>query len=42
LIPNFELESIIFSHAERIEVLSPESLRQRIKNRVLKLNEKYF
>lgn len=41
LIPNFELEAIILSHAERIEVLGPESLRQRIKNRVLKLNEKY-
>lgn len=41
LIPNFELESIIFSHGERIEVLSPELLRQRIKNRVIKLNEKY-
>jgi predicted DNA-binding transcriptional regulator YafY len=42
LIPNFELESVLFSHAERIEVLSPDSLRQRIKDRLVKLNEKYF
>ena len=42
LIPNFELESIIFSHGEKIEVLEPESLRQRIKNRIIRLNEKYI
>ncbi len=42
LIPNYELEALIFSHADRIEVLQPESLRQRIKCRILKLNEKYI
>lgn len=42
LIPNFELESLLFSHVERIEVLKPESLRQRIKDRLIKLNEIYF
>lgn len=42
LIPNFELESVLFSHADRIEVLSPDSLRQRIKDRLAKLNQKYF
>jgi predicted DNA-binding transcriptional regulator YafY len=39
--PNFELEALIFSHAEKIEVLSPESLRERIKYRIKKLNQKY-
>jgi predicted DNA-binding transcriptional regulator YafY len=42
LIPNFELESILFSHGETIEVLGPDCLRQRIKDRLVKLNEKYF
>jgi len=34
LIPNYELESLILSYGEGIEVVSPESLRERIKNRV--------
>jgi len=34
LIPNYELESLILSYGEGIEVLSPESLRNKIKNRV--------
>jgi predicted DNA-binding transcriptional regulator YafY len=42
LIPNYELESVIFSYAERIQVLCPESLRQRIKERAQRLNEKYY
>lgn len=41
LIPNFELESLIFSHAEKIEVLSPISLRDNIIKRIKKLNKKY-
>lgn len=41
LIPNFELEALIFSHAERIEVLSPEVLRQRVKERIDKMSKKY-
>jgi predicted DNA-binding transcriptional regulator YafY len=41
LIPNFELESIILSHGEKVEVLAPESLRQRLKDRLIRLNEKY-
>ena len=40
-IPNFELEALIFSHAETVEVIAPESLRQRIKDRINKLNQKY-
>jgi predicted DNA-binding transcriptional regulator YafY len=42
LVPNYELEALIFSHADRIEVLQPESLRQRIKDRIINLNEKYI
>ena len=41
LIPNFELEALIFSHVERIEVLSPEVLRQRVKERIDKMIKKY-
>lgn len=41
LIPNYELESLILSHIDRIEVLLPESLRQRIKNKIDLLSEKY-
>lgn len=41
LIPNFELEALIFSHAEKIEVISPENLRQRVKDRIIQLKEKY-
>ncbi len=42
VIPNFELEALIFSHAEKIEVISPEILRQRVKVRIIQLKEKYF
>jgi predicted DNA-binding transcriptional regulator YafY len=42
LIPNFELEALIFSHAEKIEVLCPETLRKRIRARVSLLNENYY
>lgn len=41
VIPNFELEAVIFSHAEKIEVISPEILRQRVKDRIIQLKEKY-
>lgn len=34
LIPNYELESLILSFGDGIEVLSPEALRNKIKNRV--------
>lgn len=34
LIPNYELESLILSHGEGIEILSPEILRNKIKNRI--------
>lgn len=42
LIPNFELEALILSHGERIEVMCPETLRQQIKQRIFNLNEKYI
>jgi predicted DNA-binding transcriptional regulator YafY len=34
LIPNYELESLILSYGEGIEVLSPITLRDKIKNRI--------
>jgi predicted DNA-binding transcriptional regulator YafY len=34
LIPNFELESLILSFGEGIEIISPETLRERVKNRI--------
>ncbi len=34
LIPNYELESLILSFGEGIEVVAPETLRERIKNRI--------
>lgn len=33
LIPNYELESLLLSYGEGIEVISPMSLREKIKNR---------
>lgn len=41
LIPNYELESLILSYGEGIEVMSPETLRERIKNRVQKTLNNY-
>jgi predicted DNA-binding transcriptional regulator YafY len=34
LIPNYELESLILSHGEGVEVISPETLREKIKSRL--------
>ena len=42
LIPNFELESLILSHGEKIEILLPNSLRENIIKRIQKLNKKYI
>lgn len=41
LIPNYELESIILSYGEGIEVIRPQSLRSKIKKRVELLNSVY-
>ena len=41
LIPNYELESLILSHGEGIEVLNPKKLRNKIKNRVQKILNNY-
>lgn len=38
---NYELESLILSHGERIEVLEPNSLKTKIKDRLLKASSKY-
>lgn len=39
---NFELETLILSRGEAIEVISPDSLRNQIKNRVNTLQLKYL
>jgi len=39
---NYELESLILSFGEKIEVIEPQELRRYIKNRIKQLNEKYF
>jgi predicted DNA-binding transcriptional regulator YafY len=41
LIPNYELESIILSYGEGIEVLEPPSLRNRISERINTVNNNY-
>jgi len=41
LIPNYELESIILSFGDNIEIAKPNNLRNKIKNRILILNQKY-
>ncbi|WP_320018921.1 WYL domain-containing protein [Labilibaculum manganireducens] len=39
---NYELESLLFSFGEKIEVLKPEVLRTLIANRIKKMNKKYL
>lgn len=41
LIPNYELEKLILSFGERIEVVSPESFRMRIAERIKKMADLY-
>ncbi len=41
VIPNYELESLILSFGEGLEVISPETLRQKIKKRLNLQVEKY-
>ena len=42
LIPNFELEQLILSFGERVEVISPISLRDKISSRLSLANSIYF
>ena len=41
LIPNFELEQLILSFGENVEVISPEFFKQKIVNRIFALNKIY-
>lgn len=41
VIPNNELEALIFSFGDQVEVLGPESLRERIKTKIQYLASKY-
>jgi predicted DNA-binding transcriptional regulator YafY len=38
---NYELESLLLSHGERLEILEPETLRSSISERVSALTKKY-
>lgn len=42
LIPNYELESKLLSFGEGIAVLKPVDLREKLKTRIAKMNEKYM
>lgn len=42
LIPNYELESLILSYGEGVEVTEPKSLRDRIKERIKLTNSNYI
>lgn len=42
LITNYELESLILSFGENIEIMVPKSFRERFKKRIKTLNSKYF
>ena len=41
LIPNYELESLILSYGEGLEVLQPKSLREKMKKRIELINNNY-
>ncbi|QZE15508.1 WYL domain-containing protein [Halosquirtibacter laminarini] len=41
VVPNYELESLILSFGDRMEVLEPIEFRERIGNRVARLSERY-
>lgn len=41
LIPNYELETLILSFGEKIQVLEPASLVEKIKDRIIKMNNLY-
>lgn len=41
LVPNYELESLILSYGEGVEILKPKSLRDKIKKRINLLNNNY-
>ena len=41
LIPNYELESLILSYGEGMEVIEPKSLRAKIKKRIELINNNY-
>ncbi len=41
VIPNYELESLILSFGERVEVLEPEGVKDKIIRRIKKLSKVY-
>ena len=41
VIPNYELESLILSYGDGIEIMSPENLREKIKERIEQMYLKY-
>lgn len=41
LIPNYELETLILSFGEKVQVLEPINLVEKLKNRIIKMSNKY-
>jgi len=41
LIPNYELEAMILSHGENIEIIAPEALKNKLKKRIQQMNSNY-
>jgi predicted DNA-binding transcriptional regulator YafY len=41
VIPNYELEQVVLSYGESVKVLEPDSLREKIKERILKSSLNY-
>jgi predicted DNA-binding transcriptional regulator YafY len=41
LIPNYELESLILQHGEKIVILEPMHLKEKIQDRIQQLIKKY-
>ncbi|MCF8304112.1 MAG: WYL domain-containing protein [Bacteroidales bacterium] len=42
VIPNYEFEALVLSFGERIEVLEPDEVRNKLKDRINQLFKKYF
>ena len=41
LVPNYELESLLLSYGEKIEVIKPEAFKNKIKTRITAMNSNY-
>ena len=41
VIPNYELERLILSYGEKVKVISPNSIRDKIKTRIQEMINQY-